>query len=76
MTNYEKYFGTPEKAAKTIQTARRVDGVKRCDFEPRYFDWLAVVFAQTPIDRMSNNEQLMCMFLQEECDEQKQEAAH
>lgn len=60
-TNYERYFGTPEKAAETLAGI-----AKRCD----EMDCNAAVCNDCPLGRVScSSPACVLEWLQEECDE-------
>lgn len=62
MTNYEKYFGSPERAAKSIND---FTGFKRMKNGARnaYESWV-----YTNFDCLKDGMPLMLMWLQEECE--------
>lgn len=67
MTNYEKYFGTPVRAAKIIHGIRHI-WPKNMDFEKAWLDWYGKKARQTSIEDMPSPTECMAEWLHEECD--------
>lgn len=62
MTNYEKFFGTPKKAAKAINDFRLVKPMKN-GARNAFYGWV-----RTNCDHLDDGMPLMLMWLQEECE--------
>lgn len=62
MNNYEKYFGTPEKAAKAINDFRGEKPMKN-GARTAFQDWV-----RANLGRLDNNTPLVLTWLQEECE--------
>lgn len=62
MTNYEKYFGTPEKAAESLESFMSRDVLQPGAWRS-YGDWINKNY-----DKLEDGMPLLLMWLQDECD--------
>lgn len=64
MTNFEYWLGTPEKAAKVIQSVRRF--ANDMSFEKAWLDWYSERWVNTDPEDMPSVTECMAEFLRSE----------